>query len=259
MYATLCIAICDARRRFLHFDITKTATTHDCLAFVTSQLGVKLEAGALPPQYFIAGDSAFVASQYMVTPTNGEDTNFDFVQSSNRMAIECSFGILVRRWGIFWRPLACSFNRRGQLIGACMRLHNFCINHNQEGAEEFVVTTRSGRQVAFMPGVRSVIDRWADVPVYDKSGAQVPIMREQDHEFSRTAAQDCEGELRIVVRDINAARCSPKHAKAQMNRLRQAVADAGIVRPPLPGGIVARKKSRSALAPATLANRLLLH
>lgn len=121
------------------------------------------------------------------------------------------------------------------------------------------MTTRSGRQVAFMPGDRSVIDRWADVPVYDKSGAQVPTMREQDHEFSRTAAQDCEGDLRIVVRDITAARCSLTNAKAQMNRLRQAVADAGIVRPPLPGGIVARKKSRSALAPATLANRLLLN
>ena len=32
--------------------------------------------------------------------------NYDFYQSSNRMAIECAFGILVRRWGLLWRPLS---------------------------------------------------------------------------------------------------------------------------------------------------------
>ena len=36
--------------------------------------------------------------------------------------------MLIRRWGILWRPLECKFARRGDLIGACMRLHNYCID-----------------------------------------------------------------------------------------------------------------------------------
>ena len=78
MYATLCIALCDQRRRFLYFDISKAATTHDYIAFRSSSLGVRLERGELPSQFFIGGDSAFVPAQYMVVPTNGQDDNFDF-------------------------------------------------------------------------------------------------------------------------------------------------------------------------------------
>jgi hypothetical protein len=43
------------------------------------------------------------------------------------MAIECSFGVLIRRWGLFWRALSVKMNRRSGLIGAAMKLHNFCI------------------------------------------------------------------------------------------------------------------------------------
>jgi hypothetical protein len=35
--------------------------------------------------------------------------------------------MLVRRWGILWRPLEMKLQRLAQVIGACMRLHNFCI------------------------------------------------------------------------------------------------------------------------------------
>ena len=36
----------------------------------------------------------FVQENHMVVPSN--DSDFDFYQSSNRMAIECAFGVLVR-------------------------------------------------------------------------------------------------------------------------------------------------------------------
>ncbi len=58
----------------------------------------------------------------------GKGERFDFYQSSNRMAIECAFGILIRRWGVLWRKLRQRFDRRAPLIGALMRLHNFCID-----------------------------------------------------------------------------------------------------------------------------------
>ena len=71
-----------------------------------------------------------------------EHDDFDYPQSSNRMAIECAFGILVQRWGVLWRPLRCRFDRRAPLIGACMRLHNFCIDRRI--IEETVVEHGSG-------------------------------------------------------------------------------------------------------------------
>ena len=37
--------------------------------------------------------------------------------------------VLIRRWGILWRPLEVRFDKRAALIGCCMRLHNYCIDH----------------------------------------------------------------------------------------------------------------------------------
>ena len=60
----------------------------------------------------INGDAAFALGPSMITPSNNDPEldDFDFYQSSNRMAIECAFGVLVRRWGIFWCPLRVRFD-----------------------------------------------------------------------------------------------------------------------------------------------------
>lgn len=93
MYALLAIATCDAHRRFLDIDISQTPNTHDSTAFSHSTLGARIAAGDLPYPYFLNGDNAFVCSRSMITPVNTmEFTDFDFEQSSNRMAIECAFG-----------------------------------------------------------------------------------------------------------------------------------------------------------------------
>jgi len=116
-------------RRFIHYDISKTPTTHDSLAWEASVLGTRIANGELPMGLFINGDSAFNLGPGMMVPTNKEaTTDFDFEQSSNRICIECAFGILVRHWGILWRPLEMKPKRRAPIIGACMRLHNFCID-----------------------------------------------------------------------------------------------------------------------------------
>ena len=41
---------------------------------------------------------------------------------------ECAFGIIIRRWGCLYRPLRVAFHRRAALIGACIHMHNFCID-----------------------------------------------------------------------------------------------------------------------------------
>lgn len=98
MTALLCIAACDARRRFTMYDMSQAATTHDSQAWKASKVGMEVLAGKLPPQFFFNGDTAFTLSKQMIIPTAGKDDNFDFEQSSNRIAIECAFGILIRRW-----------------------------------------------------------------------------------------------------------------------------------------------------------------
>ena len=44
------------------------------------------------------GDSACAVGPHMVVPFGkAAQTDLDFYQSSNRMAIECAFGVLIRR------------------------------------------------------------------------------------------------------------------------------------------------------------------
>jgi len=46
------------------------------------------------------------------------------------MCIECSFGILVGRWGFLWKPLRVLLHRAPVVIEACMTLHNLCIDRS---------------------------------------------------------------------------------------------------------------------------------
>ena len=169
MYALLCIAVCDARRRILYYDISCAPTTHDSLAWGASSLGIACKAGRLPSKYFFNGDSAFSASAYMATPSGNDPAldDYDFFQSSNRMPIECAFGIIVRRWGVLWRALSVRFDRRAPLIGACIKLHNFCIN-TQEIANSWEALCNeipeSGGLGACQPG------RWRKIPRFDREG-----------------------------------------------------------------------------------------
>ena len=122
IYALLAMAICDADRRFLWVDISHASSTHDSTAWGATELGIRVERGDLPPPFFINGDSAFVLGPSMITPSNNDPEldDYDFYQSSNRMAIECAFGILIRRWGVLWRPLTQKFESRAPLIVALM-------------------------------------------------------------------------------------------------------------------------------------------
>eukprot|EP00903_Cladosiphon_okamuranus_P005785 g5732.t1 len=60
---------------------------------------------------------------------------FNFYQSQCRMAIEQTFGIMVRRWGILWRPIEVGLkkfehvvNAVEHVVNAVVRMHNFCRN-----------------------------------------------------------------------------------------------------------------------------------
>ena len=37
--------------------------------------------------------------------------------------------MLVRRWGVLWRPLECSLEENTRIVMVCMKLHNYCQRH----------------------------------------------------------------------------------------------------------------------------------
>jgi hypothetical protein len=88
-FALLASAVCDARRRFTYWDISMSPNTHDSLAWASCSLAMEIQKGGLESDYFINGDSAYVLSNQMVVPCGkAEFDDFDFEQSSNRIAVE---------------------------------------------------------------------------------------------------------------------------------------------------------------------------
>jgi hypothetical protein len=126
-------ALCDAEYQFTFASCRCAGSTHDSLAFSTSDLFeiVQDRTKFLRP-YWIAADDAYPASDAVLTPWSGRSLevykdSFNFHLSSLRIHIEQSFGIFVSRWGILWRPLKVHYDRVGPLIMCLVRMHNFCL------------------------------------------------------------------------------------------------------------------------------------
>lgn len=86
------------------------------------------------------------------------DTHYNFYLSQLRITIEQSFGILVRRWGVLWRPMECKFNKTPHVAMCCMRLHNFCIDNNVNLVWRRPPTRQPGH-AAQMAAHQPIIDR----------------------------------------------------------------------------------------------------
>lgn len=91
-----------------------------------------------PFPYHWIGDNAYALTETMMIPFAGSNLHlenppeewFNFWQSQLRITIERTFGIFIRRWGIFWKPLSYSLKHNMAIIHACCRLHNLCNKRN---------------------------------------------------------------------------------------------------------------------------------
>ena len=213
-YCMLCIAICDYDRRFTYANVSQVPTTHDSLAWSATKLGQEIAAGELPAPFFINADAAFTLSSSMITPSGDPNLDdFDFVQSSNRMPIECAFGILIRRFGILHKKLRVRFDRRGHLILACMRLHNYCIDKRIED------------ETQELHGLHNVNPgRWTLAPIYDPEGRPVQYLDILRGPRQRVHADDA------------------TEKTSTRRKLVQLISNAGITRPQLPAGVHRKKK-----------------
>ena len=110
-------------------------------AFGNSQLYdllKELQDWLLSMGLFIAGDSAYGLTSFLIVPYDQDELkddpmlakdSFNFHLSSCRIYVECAFGELIMRWGIFWRTLRFGLKKSTAIINVCMLLHNFIVDH----------------------------------------------------------------------------------------------------------------------------------
>ena len=88
-------------------------------------------------QFFLIGDSAYGIRSFLLTPYDNakhksqEDT-FNYFLSRARIWVECAFGEIDMRWGIFWKKLAFDLNHSVTIIDAALRLHNFLVDYRDQ-------------------------------------------------------------------------------------------------------------------------------
>lgn len=144
-------AMCDRLKRFLWCYPSNKGSTHDSTAFAASRLYDLLIEEAISKVLhemglFIAGDSAYQLAPFLITPhdvletkndINGNKDSFNYHLSSCRIHIECAFGELVMRWGIFWRTLRFNLKKSIKIVQVCMLLHNHIIDsrHGQDSED----------------------------------------------------------------------------------------------------------------------------
>jgi hypothetical protein len=98
-----------------------------------SRLARWVESGMVPLGYWIAADEAYDCGDTILTPfpSGGRDVDedsFNAYLTQCRLVVECAFGILVKRWGLLWRPMDHSPRASIRLVLCCVALHNAIID-----------------------------------------------------------------------------------------------------------------------------------
>jgi hypothetical protein len=134
----LCLAVADLRGRFLSFSCNWSGSTHDSLAYSTSTLHTMIEVEKRLNRgngisYYLMGDDAFACTDYMLVPYSGHEwweDSYNYHLSKCRQCVERAFGMLVKRFGIFWRRLITKFDTWPLIATVAAKLHNVCCERN---------------------------------------------------------------------------------------------------------------------------------
>ena len=113
-------------------------SSHDSTCFRNSYLYQRIfkliQHTLFTKSYLILGDSAYAIESFILPPYDNakpkttEDA-FNFYHSSARITVECAFGEIDRRWGIFWSPIAYSLFNTCIICEGAMHLHNFLVDY----------------------------------------------------------------------------------------------------------------------------------
>lgn len=135
-YALNLQAICDSHKRILWLSSGHKGLVHDSAAFAETMLIDLLKSKSeflFKNRLFLIGDSAYTLASYLITPHDNAESqsmedDFNYYHLSCQINIECSFGEIIMRWGIFWRKMQFSLKETGKIINAAFLLHNFLID-----------------------------------------------------------------------------------------------------------------------------------
>lgn len=128
-------AVCDADAVITAFSLKTCGSANDAVAFDISNL--KEVCRTLPFPFHWISDLAYTATDQMMPPYPGINLHeddppkdwFNFWLSQLRITIERVFGMIVRRFGILWKPMEFQLNFVFEIVHACIRLHNFLVRH----------------------------------------------------------------------------------------------------------------------------------
>ena len=92
------------------------------------------------------GDSAYAIESFIIPPFDSPgkctpEDDFNFYHSSARITVECAFGEIDLRWGIFWKRLTSSINNSIVTCEGAMHIHNFLVDHRMKNNTPVVADT----------------------------------------------------------------------------------------------------------------------
>ena len=132
-YAVGLQAFVDGNCKFRHISMKTCSSTHDGTAYIMTGIHQIIREGKLPSWAHIVLDEAYTCSNQELTPWRGRNLppdkdKFNYYLSLHRQVVERAFGLLVSRWGIFWRPLRFGVQKNNLIIQVCCKLHNVCVD-----------------------------------------------------------------------------------------------------------------------------------
>ena len=86
--------------------------------------------------FLILGDSAYALDLFIIPPfesplSRSQEDYFNFFQFSAHVTVECAFGEIDLRLGVFWKHLTCSLENSTTIIEGAMRLHIFLLDYRE--------------------------------------------------------------------------------------------------------------------------------
>ena len=142
-YALNVQCLVDHEKKVLWAKINNKGASHDSSCFRDSTLYTALKdkwKQLCDKGLFILGDSAYAIESFIIPPYDGAkpmtpEDHFNFYHSSARITVECAFGEIDLRWGIFWKRLSSTLNHTFIIINAAMHLHNFLVTFRNNAAD----------------------------------------------------------------------------------------------------------------------------
>lgn len=147
------MAIADSDYKFVFVDAGCNGRMSDGGVWKRSDLGIALENNLveLPPsrnlplsddinsKYFFVADDAFALKEYIMKPYSGrnlgtEEGICNYRISRGRRVVENAFGILCKRFPIFYKPLPVSPKKATIIAMAAVSVHNFLQTTNSRSS-----------------------------------------------------------------------------------------------------------------------------